>query len=221
MKDVAVPKVIIIGAGGHAREALDMLLTNQRQRSDVEPVGFIDENPANHGRIINGLPVLGDFQWFEGINLDEIRVICAIGDPKVTQRLVYKAQQLGLQFINVISPTAYISPHSRIGKGVIIFPYVVINTGVVIEDFVTVNVAATISHDSFVGKYSNINPGAHLAGSVNIGEGCYIGMGAKVIQGVSIGAWSVIGAGAVVIHNIPANVMAVGVPAKVIKERKL
>ena len=42
---------------------------------------------------------------------------------------------------------------------------------------------------------------------------------ANVIQGISIGRWSVIGAGAVVIEDIPAGSTAVGVPAKVIKNK--
>jgi acetyltransferase-like isoleucine patch superfamily enzyme len=45
-------------------------------------------------------------------------------------------------------------------------------------------------------------------------------MGANIIQGHSIGSWSINGAGAVVIENIPANVTAVGVPARVIKIRE-
>ena len=38
-----------------------------------------------------------------------------------------------------------------------------------------------------------------------------------MIHGITIGAWSVIGGGAVVTNDIPSNVTAVGVPAKVIK----
>jgi acetyltransferase EpsM len=45
-------------------------------------------------------------------------------------------------------------------------------------------------------------------------------MGTHVIQRRSIGSWTVIGAGAAVVHDIPANVTAVGVPARVIKTRK-
>jgi acetyltransferase-like isoleucine patch superfamily enzyme len=37
---------------------------------------------------------------------------------------------------------------------------------------------------------------------------------------MTIGAWSTIGAGAVVIRNLPGNVTAVGVPAKIIETRE-
>ena len=100
------------------------------------------------------------------------------------------------------------------------FPHAIANTGSSLGDHCIVNVGATISHDTNVGRYVNINPGAHLAGNVSVGEGSYIGMGAKVIQGRSIGKWTVVGAGAVVTTDLPANVTAVGVPAKVIKTRE-
>jgi len=45
-------------------------------------------------------------------------------------------------------------------------------------------------------------------------------MGASVIQGRTIGRWSIVGSGAVAISDIPANVTAVGVPAKVIETRE-
>lgn len=213
-------KVVIIGAGGHAREVLEILLACRANGHEIEPLGFIDENPDNHGHTLDGFPVLGDFRWFEGVDRSEVAVICAVGTPQVSRKLAQEAQALGLHFASAISPKACISSSARIGHGVMIFPNVIINTGAVIGDHVILNVAVTVSHDTVVDGFCNINPGAHLAGNVTVGEGCYIGMGANVIQGVTIGPWSIIGAGAVVVRDVPANVTAVGVPAQVIKTRE-
>lgn len=209
-------KIVIIGAGGHAREVLDILLACQNNGSDVEPLGFIDEDQDKQGQVIDGFPVLGGFDWFDGVNTEEIKAICAVGTPRVSRKLIEKAQDLELKTANVISPRAQISPKAHIGTGVMIFPDVIINTGVIIGDCVTLNVGVTVSHDTRVGDFCNINPGVHLAGNVFIGEGCYIGMGTCVIQGVKIGIMSTIGAGAVVIQDVPAEVTAVGIPAEVI-----
>ena len=50
-----------------------------------------------------------------------------------------------------------------------------------------------------------------------IKDGAHIGIGAIIMPGVTIGEGAVIGAGAVVTHDIPAYSVAVGVPARVIK----
>lgn len=53
---------------------------------------------------------------------------------------------------------------------------------------------------------------------ITIGSGVWIGTGAIVLAGVTIGENSVIGAGSVVTKDIPANVLAVGSPCKVLRE---
>lgn len=53
---------------------------------------------------------------------------------------------------------------------------------------------------------------------VHIGKNCWLGAGVLVMPGVTIGDNSVIGAGSVVTKDIPANVVAVGNPCKVLRE---
>ncbi len=60
--------------------------------------------------------------------------------------------------------------------------------------------------------------GIEIAKPITIGNNVWIGAGSTVLAGVTIGDNSVIGAGSVVTKSIPANVVAVGVPCKVIRE---
>lgn len=53
---------------------------------------------------------------------------------------------------------------------------------------------------------------------VHIGRNCWIGAGALIMPGVTIGDNTVIGAGSVVTKDIPANVVAVGNPCRVMRE---
>lgn len=53
---------------------------------------------------------------------------------------------------------------------------------------------------------------------VHIGKNCWIGAGAVITPGVTIGDNTVIGAGSVVTKDIPANVVAVGNPCRVMRE---
>jgi sugar O-acyltransferase (sialic acid O-acetyltransferase NeuD family) len=213
-----VKRVVIIGAGGHGREVADIL--RHQAAGQMEVLGFTDDNHALKGRNIDGLPVLGDWAWFKDADVRDLAVVCAVGSPEVCRSLVERARGMKLSFVSVISPLAHISSLARLGEGVTIFPNVIVNTGARVDSYSILNADVVVSHDATVGPYSNINPGARLAGHVTIGQGCYIGMGANVIQGISIGAWSVVGAGAVVTQDLPANVTAVGVPARIIKAKE-
>ena len=53
---------------------------------------------------------------------------------------------------------------------------------------------------------------------VHIGKNCWLGAGVIVLPGVSIGDNTVVGAGSVVTKDIPANVVAVGSPCRVLRE---
>ncbi len=56
-------------------------------------------------------------------------------------------------------------------------------------------------------------------GPVEIGRNCWIGMGAIVLPGVTIGEGCVVGAGSIVVRDLPPFSVAVGNPARVIRER--
>jgi sugar O-acyltransferase (sialic acid O-acetyltransferase NeuD family) len=216
MERELMKRIVIIGAGGHGREVADIL----KEQDQTDVIGFIDDNRELHGSEFDGLPVLGDWTWIDGRQRLDIAVVCAVGSPQLRRRLTKHAESLGLSFANAISPLSHISSSARLGEGVTVFPYGVINAGAVVESHSILNVAATLSHDTKICRYTTINPGAHIGGNVRIGEGCYIGIGSNVIHGQSIGEWSVVGAGAVVTTDLPANVTAVGVPAKIIKRRE-
>jgi sugar O-acyltransferase (sialic acid O-acetyltransferase NeuD family) len=210
-------KIIIIGAGGHGKEVAQILSEQHRDSSQYEVFGFIDENKEIHGKKINGVLVLGGISWIEENKSDELKAICAVGNPKIMRLLSNKIKSLGIEFTNAIHPNAYIAPNSEIGKGVMIFQNTSISVNVKIGDFVTINVNSSISHDTIIENYANINPKVAVAGNVKIGESSFIGMGSSVIQGVTIGSFTTLGAGSIVVKDIPSNVLALGVPAQTIK----
>ena len=103
-----------------------------------------------------------------------------------------------------------IGSNARLGKGVVIehFGAIIIHSNVVIGNHVIIRQGVTIG---------NRNVEAPEDAPV-IGDNCNIGAGAKILGKVVIGDGASIGANAVVIKDVPANAIAVGVPA-VIKTR--
>ena len=74
-------------------------------------------------------------------------------------------------------------------------------------------VLATLNHDIDPKKRSNMHPAP-----ITIGKDVWIGANATIVPGVEIGDGAIIAAGAVVTQNVPPNVIAGGVPAKVLKK---
>ena len=68
-------------------------------------------------------------------------------------------------------------------------------------------------------SYGNhVHMGAHYSLPIHIGNKVWIGANSVVLPGVTIGENSVIGAGSIVTRDIPANVVAVGNPCRVLRE---
>ena len=210
-------KVVILGAGGFARETLWIFREANEEKNEWEVLGFIDENRENHGKIICNLPILGGFEWFDNNNWNDLYIINSIGTPRTKKEVLDKAIKRKLKFCSIIHPSVRMSQYIEIGKGTIITSGNILTTQIKIGNHVILNLDCTVGHDSIIEDYSTIAPGVHISGNVHIEEGVDIGTGAVIIQGITIGAWSIIGAGAAVISDIPSNVTAVGIPAKLIK----
>lgn len=74
-------------------------------------------------------------------------------------------------------------------------------------------------HDPQDVEASVTEQGSRSAG-IEVGENCWFGAGVKTLDGMSVGRNSIIGAGAVITKPLPAYSVAVGIPAKVIRDRR-
>ena len=211
-------KTLIIGAraDGHAKVVLEILKAGKQ----YDVVGFADDDSSKTGLEIKGLKVIGTTDELASLKktMGIECAIVAIGNNPLRRKLSEKIVAAGLDLINAIHPTAYFDADVEIGKGCYIGQGVIAITGTRIGNCVNIHTGATIDHDNVIEDGANLGPGVHTAGRVKIGRDAFLGTGAVVIPDGSVGVSSIIGAGAVVINQIPANVTAVGVPAKVIKK---
>ena len=197
------PKLILIGAGGHARSCIDVI---ERECSFqiaglVEFAGQLNERRLEFDHAVIGI----DNDLYELSKIYKYSLI-AIGqilsaEPRI--RLYHKAIQFGFQLPIIISPTAYVSRHATLGAGTIVMHGAIINAGASIGNNCIINSRALIEHDVKVGDHCHISTGAILNGDVVVGSGTLIGSGSVVKQSISIGKNCLIGMGLTARHNLP------------------
>jgi sugar O-acyltransferase (sialic acid O-acetyltransferase NeuD family) len=215
-----VKSVVIVGAGGFGREVLEILKEHNRISKAWNILGFIDENKELYGKMLNGYRVLGGLNWLRKHNNDNLGCVCAISTCETRKRVVEKLHEIGVSFYNAVHPSVIMSEFVELGQDVIICAGVILTVDIKIGDHVHINLNCTIGHDVVIERYCTINPMVAINGNDHLGEGVYVGSGATFVQQVSVGSWTTIGAGAVVIEDILAKVVAVGVPAKVVKNKQ-
>ena len=133
-----------------------------------------------------------------------------------------------------IDPTAFVYERAviigdvKIDAGCSIWPNAVIRGDVQpirigentnIQDNVVIHTSSDSEAPVIIGKNVSVGHGAILHGCT-IGDNCVIGMQSVILDNAKIESWVLIGAGAVVPSNvnIPTKSLALGVPAKVIRQ---
>lgn len=203
--------VLILGTRLLAVEVMDQIT----DMPDYEVAGFVENmNREVCGKPLEGFPVY----WIDEVaRFTKTHVVtCALS---TTLRKSYVEQALGMGFrlATLVHPTARVSSRATLGEGCFISAMAAIATHTTLGRSVFVNRGALIGHHTTIGDYCTIQPGTNIAGAITIGPQSYIGMGAMVLDKHTIGSGCLIGAGAVVTHDLPDRVLALGVPAKIVK----
>lgn len=207
-------KIAIIGAGGEARVIFEILNYDW----NIEVIAFVDNVIRGSDEKIMGIPVMGDHSVLPKLFRKGVKgAIIGVGDNIIRKAHFEKIENMGVELVTAIHPTAHIAHNAKIGRGVVIVTGATIATGVEIGNNVIVNTGAIIEHEDILEDHVHIAPGTVLAGRVTVKEGAFIGAGTVVKEYVTIGENATIGAGSVVLKDVPDNAVAVGTPAKVIK----
>jgi len=197
-------KVILIGAGGHAKVIADIIL-----KSGDSILGFLDDdstaklwNINNLGKINSCLKYVNHNYFIIAIGNNEIRSQIAMNYPK-------------LQWYTAIHPSSQIAKGVSIGEGTTIMASTVINSDAKIGKHVILNTGAIVEHDNIIGDYVHLSPRVVLGGTVRIENNTHIGIGVVVKNNINVCSNVVVGSGAVVVKNIKISGTYVGVPAKI------
>lgn len=206
-------RVIIHGCGNGARTMLECLDLG----GQYTVACFIDykgNGPVEHC----GRPVLPESALPE-LAKAGFRLLALVTTESALRLGAFKKWSGTFDIINVIHPTAFVSPSCVLGKGNFIKARAVLETRTRVGNACFVDNGTVIPHDNIIEDGCHIAPGVTLGSSVRVGQGSIVGIGASVATGVTIGRACVIGVGAALTMDVADEEVVAGNPAKVVGNR--
>ena len=166
-------RVVIVGAGGFGRVALDVLLA---EGFGAQVLGFYDDAHAALAARVRGYPVLGDVEMLKSmLSIEPVHVVVAITDNEARLNIANALRRLGGQFFTAVHPLAYVSEAATIGGGCVLAA------------------GAVVHPDAAVGSHCFVGPGAVVDRDSEVGAGVWVSAGSVVGPGAQVGAKAVLG----------------------------
>lgn len=206
-------KVVLFGAGGSGREIARLVEKINDVEKTFDLLGFIDDDPAMEGLVLNGVPVLGGTEWLVA-HKDEVFCSVTIGLVDTRVKVCRRLADEGVRFVTLIDPSASIGNTVTIGQGCIVNENCELTVNIVVGDFVYLNSDTCLGHDDVVGDFTICNPHVQISGACTIGEGVTIGGMSFLAQGAKVGDYAVIAPGSVVYGRVKDHVHVMGNPAR-------
>jgi sugar O-acyltransferase (sialic acid O-acetyltransferase NeuD family) len=208
-------ELVILGAGGHGREVLDVFdAVNAVGPTRYQFAGFLDDGEPSATLLERrGARVLGPASLLDTLDAD---YLLGTGAMTARRRLASVGLSARRQAPVLVHPTASIGSCVELGDGVVIAAGARVTTNVSLGAHVHLNLNVTVSHDCVLGARVIANPGAVVCGNVWVGDDVTLGAGCVIREGIVIGARAIVGAGAVVVHDVEPGTTVVGVPARVL-----
>lgn len=177
-------KLLLVGAGGFGRMVAEQAMLQY-------DCAFVDDGQVV-GAEICGIPVVGGLADLPELRKDyDLRVV-GIGNNQFRTQVYEKAKALGYVFPNIIAPSAYISPFSKVGCGCVLLQNACIQNGASVGNGVLLNAGTEVHCDAAVGDYaliytnSVVRTGATVGNLARIGSNCTICNNATVPEGADI-----------------------------------
>lgn len=211
--------LVIIGAGGFARETAAAVTAVNEVRAIYRLLGHLDDNPALHGQQRAGVPILGGLELLG--ELPDASVVVCVGNPRdhtARRRVVARLDQPLHRYATIVHPAAAVARDCLLGAGTVLLAHTALTASVRVGNHVAVMPQVVLTHDDVVDDFATLTAGVRVGGAATIGPGAYIGAGALIRESVHVGAWSMVGMGSVVLGDIPAGQVWVGQPAHYLRD---
>lgn len=207
--------LVLIGSGGFGRETAQAVHALNENGAGWRLLGYLDDNPARHGQLIDGTVVIGGREQID--LLPQASFVVCTGRPDDYGSRMRIVRDLGLppeRYATLVHPSAAVSSSSSVGPGSVLLAQVTLTAAVTVGAHVAVMPHVTLTHDDVIDDFATIASGVCLGGGVRIRTAAYIGAGALLREKLTVGTFSLVGMGAVVTHDVPAGEIWAGVPAR-------
>jgi sugar O-acyltransferase (sialic acid O-acetyltransferase NeuD family) len=206
----------IYGAGGLGREVLDLARAINAVFEQWDKIVFI--NDFKKDTYINDAEVF-TFEEFKNVfTNNNAKISIALGEPLVRHSLRKKLSENNYELQTLVHPTAFIGAGTQIKSGTIIQYGSFISCNVSVGINVLIQPNTSVGHDSVIGDDVVISPLVVISGTCIIGDRTYVAVSVPVKEKMSIGSDTIVGMGSVVLRDIPSSVVALGSPARVMRE---
>jgi sugar O-acyltransferase (sialic acid O-acetyltransferase NeuD family) len=194
--NILMKKIILIGGGGHCKSVIDVI----EQEAQFKIAGIVDKSELLGSKIL-GYQVIGNDFDLENLAKKYHYALIAVGQIKSASpriKLFELAKKSGFILPCIVSPSAYVSRHSKIGDGTIVMNKATINANTFVGENCIINSKALIEHDCIIGNHCHISTNATINGEVKIESECFIGSNVTTKNNITIKKNSFIKAGSLV-----------------------
>ena len=177
-------KLLLVGAGGFGRMVAELAMLQY-------DCAFVDDGQPVDAEIC-GITVAGGLADLPELRKEYGLLVVGIGNNQFRAQGYEKAKALGFSFPNIVAPSAYISPYSKMGCGCVVLQNACVQNGASVGNGVLLNVGTEIHCDAEVGDYaliytnSVIRTGATVGSFARIGSNCTVCNHATVPDGADI-----------------------------------
>src|SRR4029079_7147632 len=175
--------VVVVGAGGHGREAVSIARAAGR-----EVLGVLDDGrPPDAPVAALGQVLLGGVGWLR--EHPGVQYAAALGYPAARRSVVDRAAPAEPE--TLVHPSAVIEADVTLGAVVLVWPNVTVTVTVRLGRHTHLNVGCSVSHDVVAGDFVTVGPGARVCGAVVLEDDVWVGAGAVILPGVRVGEGAV------------------------------
>lgn len=162
----------MVGAGGFGRMVAEQAMLQY-------DCAFVDDGQAV-GTEICGIPAIGNLADLPELRREYGLLVVGIGNNQFRAQVYEKAKALGYGFPNIIAPSAYISPYSKLGCGCVVLQNACVQNGAVVGNGVLLNAGAEVHCDAVVEDYALIYANSVVRTGAKVGKYARIGSNVTV-----------------------------------------